>query len=214
MKCPACGTVNAPTYALCTACNTPLRERADLPKAVSAAPPPPAPTKVVSAHWQVAGGAYANIPSRGDVSGEIMVVPVRGKLVGLHVRTGEMLWWNQLTHQDHGITDLVIDRELVFATTSTQMLFCIEYLTGRTRWTAPTTSPSAILLVDGPRIFVSHGDDVHCYNIQGYRLWRQKLPGMAMSRTGLGLPGHVRLGKHAAALPEGVAPPPPEEDPR
>ena len=156
---------------------------------------PPKPVQVVQSYWQVAGGAYAegSTPRPRQANRVILVLTARGKLVGLSRDSGELIWWNQLTHQDHGITDLAITEDTIFATTSTQMLFCIDYRTGATRWTAPTTSARAKILVDGSYVFVVHSDDVNCFNIHGYRLWSQKLPGMGMARLGIGMPGNVRL---------------------
>ncbi len=166
--------------------------------AQSAAPKPAAKRRPTARQ----GGAYATgtlpatIPTPHgepkDLNRSIVIVSASGKLVGFNVRTGQMVWWTQLTYHGQDVFDFVIFGSTIFASTTGRLLFCIDYLTGRTQWTAPLFSGQATILVDGSHLFIADGDYVCCYNLHGYQLWSQHLPGMGSSRTTIALPGNIR----------------------
>jgi outer membrane protein assembly factor BamB len=120
---------------------------------------------------------------------DAIVTAADGKLFALRVRDGMLVWWNQLGRLEEQIFEVQIHEDRVFALTSGGLLFCIEYASGRTRWTHPTQpgSEGALMVVAG-LIFVAYGDTLDCLNTHGYRLWTQRVAGIGRRPITLAIP--------------------------
>ena len=123
----------------------------------------------------------------------ILVVNVAGRLIGLEANTGQIVWRNDLDSSETSI-EFAIHGSLVLAISNLKTLYCIDYLSGRTHWSATTSTSSgpATMLCDGPFVFVARQGDVDCFNLQGQLLWTQKFSKLGKGRAGLGMPNNVR----------------------
>jgi hypothetical protein len=125
-------------------------------------------------------------PMRRDT----IVTAAEGKLYGLRVVDGVIVWWNQLGPTEDTIFEVQIHEDRVYALTASGQIFCIDYATGRTRWAHPTEpgAEAALMIVAG-LVFVAHGDTLDCFNTHGYRLWSQLVPGIGRrTRITLAIP--------------------------
>ncbi len=135
--------------------------------------------------YQPGGAPMQTMPVRRDA----IITAADGKLFGLRVRDGALIWWNQVGQIEESIFEVQIHDDRVFALTSGGLLFCIEYTTGRTRWAQPTQAgEQAALTVVAGLIFVAYGDTLDCLNTHGYRLWTQMIPGIGKRRITLAIP--------------------------
>ncbi len=197
IPCPACGADNAAAGQHCTACGAALGQRPRrTPTGTLRMPPVLDPAAAQPSPPTVGAGAYAPgslpenpTPTLADRR-DILVVTAGVRLVGLDARSGGLLWYNQLAPQGHHIAGLLIQPPWVMATTSAPLLFCLDYPTGRTRWTAPLLAATRALRATEDRLFVAHGDTVSCFNFQGYRLWSQPLSDTAGTAVALELPSN------------------------
>lgn len=123
----------------------------------------------------------------------IIVVGLNGVIAGVDRRTGKEVWRNQLPGAGYGIVDLAITEHVVLATASARALFCLDYRTGQTLWTAPTHAMGrGTILVDRDLVMVSKQGYLDAYDLSGTHLWTQELTGMGTGRAALGTPGNVR----------------------
>lgn len=123
----------------------------------------------------------------------ILVVGVKRNLVGLDVDTGAVVWSRELGAAGEGeVVEIAIHDGLVLAAVNKPVLYCLDYTTGKTLWTAQTSiSGRASILADGERIFIGRKGTVDCFDFQGKLRWTRPLE-KGTWRLALGLPGNVR----------------------
>jgi hypothetical protein len=121
----------------------------------------------------------------------ILVVGLNGRLFGLDRASGEPRWFNDLEGSSGEVT-LAIDYGVVIASAAHAALYCIDYLTGVTRWRQFTKdSGRATILLEPDQIVCMKSGYVDCFAPDGRLLWQQPLKGQGLGRGALGYPGNV-----------------------
>lgn len=203
---------SVPVVAAPGATATPGPQKAILPPSVGTTPPPfatpmgvvitpaaaPAAGAPASASMRVPapsttpprGGPAAPSPVIGTTEDKsILVAAVSGKLVGLDVQTGAVVWEHAI---DNGTPQLLIGQGLVLAAVG-QSLYCCEYRTGRPMWRAALSAyaPRITMILEGDQIYAFGAGVVDAFDRIGRRLWtRPILPGAPASGA-IGVPGNV-----------------------
>ena len=135
---------------------------------------------------------YRAQPSALPVDRTILVVTFRGQVHRLDRDTGAIVWTNELKGGGYDEAFLAVGFGVVIVSTSTSKVFCIDYLTGATRWEAATSSMGrATILIEPTQIICCKEGYIDCFSPDGGMLWRQPMAGTGLGRAALGLPGNV-----------------------
>jgi|JI10StandDraft_1071094.scaffolds.fasta_scaffold118479_2 outer membrane protein assembly factor BamB len=136
-------------------------------------------------------------PYRGAVVGSevdcsVVVVALRGAVVGLERATGQIRWDNELVGGGGAEVAIGFRYGVLAVSAAGGLLYRLDYLTGATLWHSPTTSAGrATILVEHDLIIVGKGGYLDAFDHGGRRVWQQKLAGKGMGRLALAVPGNV-----------------------
>jgi len=121
----------------------------------------------------------------------ILVVGLNGRVFGLDRASGVPRWSNVLEYSSGEVT-VAIDYGVVVASGSYPAIYCIDYLTGVTRWRKSTKDAGrATILIEPDQILCMKNGFVDCFAPDGRLLWHQPLDGQGLGRGALGYPGNV-----------------------
>lgn len=81
-----------------------------------------------------------------------------GRMVGLHARTGDMLWEYQAASPFHG--DVTVGARSVYAMTADNTLYAVDRLTGELLWRHAQTRPTGIVLMGAPDVLENEDGSV------------------------------------------------------
>ncbi len=123
-----------------------------------------------------------------------MIVAVAGRVAAVDVATGKELWRNELSGTGIGAVEMLIEGDRVYVVVASGMpLVCLDYATGEERWRSTTSTVGrAVLLSDGPHLFVARNGYLDCFDRDGQRRWSNGLSALGTGPTAVGLPGNVR----------------------
>lgn len=119
----------------------------------------------------------------------IVVATVSGKLTGLDVHTGAVVWEHAI---DNGTPQLLIGQGLVLAAVG-QSLYCCDYKTGRPMWRAALSaySPRITMILEGDHVYAFGAGVVDAFDRIGRRLWTHTILAGAAASGAIGVPGNV-----------------------
>jgi outer membrane protein assembly factor BamB len=118
------------------------------------------------------------------------VFALGGRVGGMDRSTGEVRWLKEFGDSEEVF--LVVTDDVVLASSEEPILWCLDYLTGRTLWHAPTTGKGrATIVLDRDQIVVAKAGYVNCFDRTGKHLWSNLLKGYGIGRVALGFPGNV-----------------------
>jgi hypothetical protein len=122
----------------------------------------------------------------------ILVVALSGHVYGIDRTTGDIRWHNGLAGGGTDEVFLAIGYGVVVVSAFGSRLFCLDYLTGQTRWEHTThTTGRATILLEPDQIVCAKGGYVDCFSPEGRLLWQQPLKGAGLDCMALGYPGNV-----------------------
>ena len=118
-----------------------------------------------------------------------LIVALQGRVVGLHVETGEVLWHNELQGSGSSWVALAVNDDWVFVSASAARVFCLHRWTGETVWSAKTNGLGrATLLLDGDKVIVGKSGWVDCFRCaDGAVIWSRDLQKLGKTSMALGL---------------------------
>lgn len=135
---------------------------------------------------------YRETEARPEPDRSILVVALAGVVAGLDRASGEVRWKNELRSGGLGEVFIAIGYGAIVASASGAKLFCLDYLTGETRWEAATSASGRTTIVMEPdRIICAKGGYLDCFDPHGERMWQQPLRGYGVGRIAMGFPGNV-----------------------
>lgn len=120
----------------------------------------------------------------------ILVIGLNGNVYGVARDTGELCW----RHDGEGTGEvfLAVGYGVVVVSSNDATLCCLDYLTGRERWTARTrASGRATILIEPDHIVCAKNGYIDCFTPNGAPLWQQPLEGAGLGAVALGYPGNV-----------------------
>src|ERR1700733_12201096 len=123
----------------------------------------------------------------------VLVIALHGRVHGIDRGSGEIRWTNDLGGWGStGHVALAVAYGVVVAAAETGGVFCLEYLTGKTRWNEDTQSSGrATVLIESDHIVCAKVGYIDAYTPQGQRLWQQPLRGAGTGTAALGYPDNV-----------------------
>jgi outer membrane protein assembly factor BamB len=122
----------------------------------------------------------------------ILVVGLGGQLVGLDARTGEVRWRNMLPNGGIGPVHIAFRLGVLVVSPEDMMVCRIDYLTGRTLWSRPTSGQGrATILVEPDLIVIAKAGIIDGFDHAGAHLWKKGLRGHGDGPTALAFPGNV-----------------------
>jgi outer membrane protein assembly factor BamB len=135
---------------------------------------------------------YRDAPKPLPVDRSVLVVGLNGRVFGMSRTSGEILWENGLEGGGYGEVALAIGYGVVIASASGRMVFCLDYLTGKTRWEQTTSAHGRASIVIEPDIIIcSKNGYTDAFDPRGTMLWSQPLSGKGTGSIALGFPGNV-----------------------
>lgn len=136
--------------------------------------------------------AYRTPTHEQEADRSILVIGIKGTVLGLDRATGAIRWENGLPGGGFGDVFLAMRYGCVVASAREAKVFCLDYLTGATRWESPTGGIGrATIIVEPELILVGKGGYVDAFDHDGKRLWSQDLPGKGVGGVALGCWGNV-----------------------
>ena len=122
-----------------------------------------------------------------------LIVALQGRVVGLHIDTGDVIWHNELQGSGLSWVALAVNDDWVFASASAARVFCLNRSTGETVWSQKTGGLGrATILLDGEKVFVAKAGQVDWYHCEtGDPIWSQDLHKLGKCSVALGLTHNV-----------------------
>jgi outer membrane protein assembly factor BamB len=138
---------------------------------------------------------YRENASPPEPDRSIVVVALDGAVYGLARDTGEVVWSNNLPGGSYKEVFIAIGYGVVVASAVGNKIFCLDYLTGATRWEHETTSSGrASIIIEPDCIVCVKRGYVDCFAPDGSVRWQQGMKGAGMGSAAIGLPGNVAQG--------------------
>ncbi len=124
--------------------------------------------------------------------GNILILGISGKLVGIDSSTGQVRWENGMKGGGYGEVGIAATTEYVFASAQSAKLFCLRYGSGEELWVVDTSSMGrATIVVEDDRVYVAKSGVVDCFTFDGSCVWTQRLEGKGFGRIAMGFPGNI-----------------------
>ena len=122
----------------------------------------------------------------------LLIVGIRGHVYAIDRDSGQLRWHNELPGGGLEEVALAVGYGVVVASARGRRLFCLDYLTGQTRWEAATQSGGrATILIEPDQIVCAKAGYLDCFAPDGTQKWSQPLRGAGTGRAALGYPGNV-----------------------
>ena len=125
----------------------------------------------------------------------VVVVAFGGRLFGLSVEDGAVLW--EHGGLGYGVVEVLVERDRIFVSADGRHMHCFTYpegrRVGRIRLPGSYTGRPTMLLQDG-RLFVGRGGQITCLNKDGQILWHDSMTGKGLGSVSIAFPGNVRHG--------------------
>ena len=122
-----------------------------------------------------------------------LIVALGGRVVGMDVATGDVLWHNELQGSGVGFVALAVTDDFVVVSASAARLFCLNRLTGNIVWSNQTQGlgRATILIQDG-NIFIAKSGLLDCFHLStGQLAWSKSLQKLGKKTAALGLTNNV-----------------------
>lgn len=126
----------------------------------------------------------------------ILVVGLRGRVLGLDRKTGELRWENTLGldigQGSYREVCLGMRYGALIVSGFTNSIYRIDYQSGETLWKAFTTANGpATIVIESDCVVVAKDGYLDCFDLDGAKLWKQPLSGKGTGGVALGFPGNV-----------------------
>ncbi len=140
---------------------------------------------------------YRNDHVPMELDRSILVVGLRGRILGLDRSTGVLRWENKLG-LDVGkgaYREVALEMRYgaVIVSGFTNTIYRIDYQSGNTLWKAYTSaSGPATIVIEADCVIVAKDGYLDCFSLDGESLWKQPLSGKGHGSVALGFPGNVQ----------------------
>jgi outer membrane protein assembly factor BamB len=124
---------------------------------------------------------------------EPLIVALGGRVVGLSVATGDVLWHNELQGSGVGYVALAVTTEFVVVSASAARLFCLSRESGEIVWSGKTTGLGrATILIQESQVFIAKSGNLDCFHLlTGQLEWTKGLHKLGKKSAALGLTNNV-----------------------
>ena len=133
------------------------------------------------------------------VSHPVLVLALNGRVLGLQVTDGKLLWEHQIG--SHGEVELLSTGDRIYATDG-RNLYAFRYPDGEQLLALGLPGAyfgRSTMVVEGGRLFVATRGEISCFTLEGQLLWHDGLQGRGVGSVALGFPGNLRQADDAGS---------------
>jgi len=129
---------------------------------------------------------------QGGVGHSVLVVALSGRVLGMQVADGRVLWEQELGAPEE--VEVLIFGDRIYASNG-RNLYVLRYPDGAQLLSLAlpgTYLGRATMVIEGDRLFVATRGEISCFALDGGLLWHDGLRGRGVGSIALGFPGNFR----------------------